>query len=501
MRGLVFFICFITFSFHSSAQAKREWRAAWIATVSNIDFPSKPGLPSIQQQQEFISRLDALKYLGCNAVIVQIRPAADALYPSSYEPWSRYLTGKQGQPPFPYYDPLKFMIEQAHMRNMEFHAWFNPFRALTDSRKNPNPANHVTKTHRDWLVNYDGKTLLNPGIPEAREYVIRVIMDVVKRYDIDAVHLDDYFYPYRVPGVEFGDAKAYSKYGHSFSDKGDWRRNNVNLFVSALSLNIRQTKPHVKFGISPFGVWRNQSKDPEGSPTRGGQTNYDDLYADVILWMRRGWIDYCLPQLYWEHGHKLVAFEVLMPWWDAHSYDRHVYYGLGAYRMTGSPKGAWTGTYELMQQLKDIRKKTAHPGYAFYSASSFDKIKAPIADSVHLFNKHIAFPPLMKWIDSIAPAPPIVRAIPSSQGTLLKWEAPTAINHKNEIIRFAVYRFTNNEPIDLERADKIIHLSANFQFLDVDANKFRKCTYVVTALDRLWNESEPSNITTTSAEQ
>lgn len=496
LRYFIFITVFLTSSFSVFGQGhKREFRAAWIATVSNIDFPSKPGLPAIQQQQEFINRLDQLKYLGCNAVIVQIRPAADAFYDSNFEPWSRFLTGKQGQPPFPYYDPLKFMIEQTHLRNMEFHAWFNPFRALTDSRKNPNPPDHVTKKHPDWVVNYDGKALLNPGIPEAREYVIRVIMDVVKRYDIDGVHLDDYFYPYRVAGLEFNDAKAYNQYGDGYTNKDDWRRNNVNLFVSALNTNIKQVKPHIKFGISPFGVWRNQSKDPEGSPTRGGQTNYDDLYADVLLWMRKGWIDYCLPQLYWEHGHRLVAFEVLMPWWDIHGYGRHVYYGLGAYRMLGNPSSAWQGTKELMWQLRDIRYKTAHPGYAFYSISNFDKIKAPVKDSIHEFNKFIALPPVMKWLDSIPPAPPIVRAIPSSEGTLLKWDP---INPKNELQRYVVYRFVNNEPIDLNNNSKILTLTSGLEFLDPDANKFKKSTYVVTALDRLWNESGPANIVATT---
>jgi uncharacterized lipoprotein YddW (UPF0748 family) len=485
-------------SFTSTTAQKREFRAAWIATVSNIDWPSKPGLPAVQQQQEFINRLDQLKYMGCNAVIVQIRPASDAFYESSFEPWSRFLTGRQGQPPFPYYDPLNFMIEQAHMRNMEFHAWFNPFRALTDSKKNPNPSSHVTKMHPDWLVSYGGKSLLNPGIPEAREYVIRVIMDVVKRYDIDAVHLDDYFYPYRIAGVEFGDQKAYSRYGQGFTNKGDWRRNNVNVFVSALNTNIKSVKPHLKLGISPFGVWRNASKDPEGSPTRGGQTNYDDLYADILLWMKKGWIDYCLPQLYWEHGHKLVAFEILMPWWDAHSYNRHVYYGLGAYRMADAPKGPWTSTRELMWQIRDIRQQAANPGYAFYSAVSFDKISLPITDSIHAFNRRIAFPPLMKWLDSIPPAPPIVRAIPSVGGTLLKWDP---VNPTKEPLRYAVYRFTNNETVNLGKNDKIISLSPNVEFLDTDANKYKKCTYVVTALDRLWNESGASNITSTSVNQ
>ncbi|MBS1782421.1 MAG: family 10 glycosylhydrolase [Bacteroidetes bacterium] len=495
----VWFLTLVFLFFQASAQitAKREFRAAWIATVSNIDFPSKPGLPSVSQQQEFIQRLDQLKYMGCNAVIVQIRPAADAFYPSTLEPWSRYLTGKQGQPPFPFYDPLAFMIEQTHLRNMEFHAWFNPFRALTDNKKNPNPPNHVTRTHPDWIVNYDGKALLNPGIPDARSYVQSVILDVVRRYDIDAVHLDDYFYPYRVAGIDFNDGASFIRYGLNFTNRDDWRRNNVNQFVSSLSLAIKKEKSYVKFGISPFGVWRNQTKDPEGSPTRGGQTNYDDLYADIILWMKQGWIDYCLPQLYWEHGHRLVAFDVLLPWWEMHSYDRHVYYGLGVYRMLGNPRAPWHNANELMWQLRDVRNNTKNRGFSLYSASNFDKISSSITDSVHQFDRFIAFPPIMKWIDSIAPAAPTVKAIPSSQGTLLKWEQLTGFNPKGEIIRFAVYRFVNGEQIDLRRNDKIIKLTTSREFLDVDANKFNKCSYVITALDRMWNESSPSNIVNT----
>jgi uncharacterized lipoprotein YddW (UPF0748 family) len=483
---------FLILFFSLAAQTpKREFRAGWIATVSNIDWPSRPGLSAAQQQLEFINRLDQLKQLGCNAVIVQIRPAADAFYESSLEPWSRYLTGKAGQPPVPYYDPLNFMIEQTHMRHMEFHAWFNPFRALTDSKKNPNPPDHVTKQHPGWLVNYGGKTLLNPGLPEARDYVLSVIMDVVKRYDIDAVHLDDYFYPYRIAGVEFGDAASFLKYGQGFKDKGDWRRNNVNLFVSTLNERIKATKPWVKFGISPFGVWRNADKDPSGSPTRGGQTNFDDLYADVLLWMKNGWIDYCLPQLYWEHKHRLVAFEILMPWWDAKSYGRHIYYGLGAYRMVGAAKPPWAGTQELMWQLRDIRQDAQNPGYAFYSTSCFDKINCPITDSIQKFNNNFAFPPVMKWLDSIPPSPPVVKAVVTGEGTLLKW---TVTNPRNEKLRFAIYRFSQNEPLNLERSDRILEISNNAEFIDLGAKKFGKCYYVVTALDRIWNESAPSNL-------
>ncbi len=490
-----FFLCLLL-ALQSFARApKREFRAAWIATVSNIDWPSKPGLPAVQQQKEFIERLDMLQRLGCNAVIVQVRPASDAFYKSDIEPWSRFLTGRQGQPPFPAYDPLEFMVEEAHKRNMELHAWFNPFRALTDAKKNPNPANHYTKKHPDWLVTHGGKGYLNPGLPEAREYVIKVIMDVVKRYDIDGVHIDDYFYPYTIPGVEFNDAAAYQKYKQHFTNRGDWRRNNVNLFVSTLSANIRTTKPHIKFGISPFGVWRNASQDPAGSATRAGQTCYDDLCSDVTLWAEKGWIDYLAPQLYWEHKHKAAAFEVLLPWWEANRHNRHVYYGLGVYRMVDATRPPWNNTRELLWQIEDIRETAATPGYVLYSTSNFDKIRIPIADSLAKHTATFAFPPIMKWKEQTPPPPPTLKAIPSSEGTLLKW---SGTNPGGGIIRFAVYRFVNGEKPDLENAENIIALTQEPQFLDKNANNYERCTYVVTALDRLWNESKPSNPTETS---
>lgn len=468
---------------------KREFRGAWIASVANIDWPSKPGLPSVEQQQEFIRQLDMLQAVGCNAAIVQIRPACDALYASKLEPWSYYLTGKQGDPPFPYYDPLVFMINEVHKRNMEFHAWFNPFRALMDSKKNPNPPNHVTRAHKDWIINYGGKGIIDPGIPDAREYVINVITDVVKRYDIDAVHLDDYFYPYRIAGQQFNDTKSFAKYGTG--DKEDWRRNNVSQFISLLNTSIKHVKPYVKLGISPFGVWRNKTKDPQGSDTRGGQTTYDDLYADVLLWMQKGWVDYMMPQLYWEHKHRAAAFDVLQPWWYDHCYERHVYYGLGLYRMVDARSGPWANEKELMWQLRDIRGKCPNSGYAFFSSSCFGKVKAPVKDSLqYSYNKFPALVPAMPWLDSVAPAPPVLQVTPTAAGNALRWQEA---NPQKEHLKYVVYRFANNEPVNLERNDRIVSIQQEMEFADNDARHNKAVTYVVTALDRLWNESKPSN--------
>lgn len=491
IRSVLVVLFSVLLATSANAQSpKREFRAAWIATVGNIDWPSKQGLPSIEQQQQFIRRLDQLKSLGCNAVIVQIRPACDAFYASKIEPWSHYLTARQGEAPFPYYDPLVFMVEEAHKRNMEFHAWFNPFRALVDSRQNLNPPTHVTRTHPDWVISYGGKSYLDPGIPESREYVISVITDVVKRYDIDAVHLDDYFYPYRIAGQQFGDGRSYAKYGRGM-EREDWRRNNVSMFISLLNTGIKNLKPWMKLGVSPFGIWRNKSKDPDGSDTKGGQTNYDDLYADVLMWMQKGWIDYLLPQLYWEHASHAAPFTVLLPWWYGHCYKRHMYYGLGLYRMTDARSGPWATPNELLWQLRDIRNQCPNTGYAFYSASCFDKIKPQLKDSLqNSYNKYPALVPPMTWLDSVPPAAPVLTTVLAGNSAVLKWQTA---NPQKETLRYVVYRFVNNEPVNLERTDRILAIQQETGYIDADTKRYKHCTYIVTALDRIWNESKPSN--------
>jgi uncharacterized lipoprotein YddW (UPF0748 family) len=489
-KYIIIFCLLLSQGVFANSPMKRELRAAWIATVGNIDWPSEKGLPVETQKQQFITRIDELKALGCNAVIVQIRPASDAFYKSEMEPWSHYLTGKQGVGPDPYYDPLEFMIEEAHKRNMEFHAWFNPFRALVDSKQNPNPTNHITRTHPDWIISYGGKSYIDPGMWPARDYVTSVIMDVVKRYDIDGVHLDDYFYPYRIAGVEFGDNKSYQKYGQG-RNKGDWRRDNVSQFVQELNKQIKQAKPYVKFGISPFGVWRNKDKDPEGSETHGGQTCYDDLYSDVILWQKKGWVDYLMPQLYWEHSSKAVPFGTLLSWWNAHSYGRHMYIGLGVYRMSEKPTGPWKNANELLWQIRDIRSQCTDAGCSYYSASCFNKAGLPIKDSLcRIYNKYPAFPPTMKWIDSVAPAAPVLHGMSVSDGFALEWEQT---NPTKEPLKYVIYRFVNGEAVDVNKPDHIVSVQQSKRYVDAVGKKYKQCVYVVTAMDRTWNESKMSN--------
>ena len=296
----------------------RELRGVWVASVSNIDWPSKKGLSVDQQKREFLTILDNVKKWNMNAVFVQVKPTSDAFYPSKYAPWSEYLTGTQGVNPG--YDPLKFMVEEAHKRGIEFHAWFNPYRLSTSGSRDKLSKDNIGRKKPEWTVSYGGQLYLNPGIPEVDDYVVDSIVEVVKNYDVDGIHMDDYFYPYKVKGQEYPDSAQYQKYGKNFATVGDWRRDNVNRLIEKLHKAIKKENENVEFGISPFGVWRNASTDPSrGSDTTAGVQNYDDLYADILLWMNKGWIDYVAPQIYWNQGFKAAEYNTLVKWWSKYA--------------------------------------------------------------------------------------------------------------------------------------------------------------------------------------
>lgn len=366
---VISFFTFCLFAFDVSAQNKPELRAVWVATVSNIDWPSAGNNNPDSQRAEFIKLLDMHKANGMNAIVAQVRPATDAFYPSQYEPWSQWLTGKQGQPPSPYYDPLKFMIDETHKRGMEFHAWMNPYRATFNINTSSVSATHITRLHPDWFLTYGDTRYFDPGNKEVLHYVAAVVKDVVSRYNVDAVHFDDYFYPYRIAGKEFPDDANYQLYGKGMN-KDDWRRSNVDSIIVILHGVIKKANSKCQFGISPFGVWRNADKDPDGSNTHAGQTNYDDLYADILLWLKKGWIDYVAPQLYWEFGHKAAPFEVLVDWWSKHTYGKNCYIGLGIYR-AGS-NDAWKDKTQLPRQIELIRNTPNMNGMIFFSSKSFN---------------------------------------------------------------------------------------------------------------------------------
>jgi uncharacterized lipoprotein YddW (UPF0748 family) len=484
--ALIFILLIINQS-KTIAQAipKHEMRAAWIATIGNIDWPSNATKgDTYAQQQEFINLLNTMQNAGINAVIVQVRPAADAFYESSFETWSRYITGTEGQAPMPYYDPTKFMIDECHKRGMEFHAWFNPYRALVDARKNTHPYNHVTYTHPDWFVNYGGKKYFDPGIPAVRKYVQDVVCEVVSKYDIDAVHFDDYFYPYKIGKLAFPDHKSYAMYADTFYDKGDWRRNNVNLFIAEISKKIKVIKPTVKFGISPFGIWRNMANDADGSQTNGCQ-NYDDLFADVLLWQRRGWIDYVMPQLYWERGHKNADFSTLLDWWHAHTYGRALYIGQGLYQMGVNEKPAWRSGAEIPEQIAAIRNTKNVNGYSLYSANGFYKNKYGIVQTLqYTTNATKAIVPPMKWLDSIAPQKPIVKTQKNGDGT---WQL-TLQQKSIDANYYVIYQFNKNEKIDIANAAKIEAIQNGNNYNTKQNGSMYK--YVVTSLDKIHNESE-----------
>jgi uncharacterized lipoprotein YddW (UPF0748 family) len=471
---------------------KREFRAVWVATVENIDWPSRKGLPVEQQQQEFINILNTQQRNGMNAVIVQIRPVADAFYDSPFEPWSEYLTGTQGQAPNPYYDPLRFMLEETHKRGMEFHAWFNPYRAAINASRNNVTANHITRQRPQWFVTYDNKKYFDPGIPEVREYVNQIIRDVVRRYDIDAIHFDDYFYPYPVAGKDFPDYNSYRQYGNNRM-KDDWRRSNVDSIIRMVSNTIKAEKPWVKFGVSPFGIWRNKDKDPEGSYTKGGLTNYDDLYADVLKWLKNGWIDYVLPQLYWERGHRVADYELLLNWWAQHGYGRHIYIGHGVYRIKSN--AAWNIPAEIPIQITETRTLNTIQGSAFYSTKSFRGNPLGIEDSLrNHFYRYKALQPLMPWIKANTPFPPyFVDAFERADGLHLHWADDDTSHRTNQ---YVLYRFNANETINLNNPTKILAIVQQMddpQFIDASYIKGNLYTYIITALDRLQNESRPGD--------
>lgn len=353
---------------------KTEFRAVWIATINNIDWPSNPNLSVEEQKNEFLKLMETFQKFNLNVVILQVRAASDAFYQSKTEPWSHFLTGKQGKAPKPFYDPLAWAIEMCHQRGMELHAWFNPFRVRNLGTYQLDP-NSFAARHPQFVKEFDKKLFLDPGYPEVRSHVIEVIAEVAHNYDVDAIILDDYFYPYPVAGKKFGDQKSFEKYGHHFYPKriNDWRRENINQFVSSLHDTLLKIDPKIKFGISPFGIWRNKSVDPQGSVGLRGLSSYDDLYVDIRKWLMKGWIDYVIPQLYWEKGNRFGDFTSLVQWWSENCYGKSLYIGQALYKTTAEKNG-WMLPDELNNQINFLRTNEKIRGFAFYSASNIRKL-------------------------------------------------------------------------------------------------------------------------------
>ena len=472
---------------------KRELRAVWIATVDNIDWPRRGDYNPTSQQRHFREILDQHRTSGLNAVFVQVRDAADAYYARGNEPWSQWLTGRQGRAPEPFYDPLDFMIDESHARGLEFHAWLNLNRATFKNAGSIAP-DHVSRQRPDWMLTYDGMKLFNMGLPDVRDYITGVVVNLVRNYDVDGIHFDDYFYPYRVPGQTLRDGPTFKTYGQVFASIDDWRRNNVDLLIKQISDSIRAVKPHVKFGISPFGIWKNRSdRDPDGSETQGNSSYYQ-LYADTRRWALEGWIDYIAPQVYFNQNHRRVPYQPLVSWWLANCGNRHLYIGQGAYRLGGDDEG-WEPA-ELPEQLRFNRRFRQVNGAIFFSSKSLTNNYGGFQDSLRADLYRLpALVPTMPWKDNIPPqAPRRLSAIPGGQAVELLWQAPEPASDGETARYYAVYRFEAGQPEELENVTHLLKIlrSDETAFTDDRVRLNQRYVYVVTAFDRLHNESTPT---------
>ncbi|HCT79491.1 MAG TPA: hypothetical protein DGG94_22275 [Micromonosporaceae bacterium] len=457
----------------------------WIASVANIDWPSRTGLSVATQQAEFRSWLDLALAKRMNAVVVQVRPTADAFWPSPYEPWSNWLTGTQGTNPG--YDPMAFMVGEAHARNLEFHAWFNPYRIANHDDVSQLVSSHPARQHPSWRFAYGGKLYYNPGIPVVRDFVEDAMMDAVTRYDVDGVHFDDYFYPYPVSGVSIPDSATYAQYGSGFSNINDWRRNNVNLLVQEMGQRINAAKPWVKFGISPFGIWRNASTDPAGSQTSGLQS-YDAIYADSRKWVQQGWIDYINPQIYWHIGFSTANYTELVRWWSTVVAETPVqlFVGQAAYRSGASGQDpAWQDPAELTDHLFYNRNHPQVLGDVFFSAKD---IQANRIGAVNrMVTDHYSKPALVPAYGSgTAPGvPTITAATRVANGVSLAWTGSGT--------EFAVYRLTTAaDSCSFVDARNLIKTTRSKSFVDTTASASTGYTYYISALDRLHHEGQVS---------
>ena len=447
---------------------QREFRGVWAASVANIDWPSRKDLSVAQQKAELIGVLNQMQELNLNALILQVRPAGDALYASQLEPWSYWLTGQQGQAPYPYYDPLEFAIQEAHKRNIELHAWFNPYRARNQDRYSL-AANNMARKYPQYAYQYGNLLWMDPGVPEVQNQTYNVIMDVVRRYDVDGIHLDDYFYPYPQGNLDFPDRRTYSAYQGSGGtlSLADWRRNNVNELVQRLRLGIKAEKPYVKFGISPFGIYR-----PGKAPGIVGLDQYNKLYADPKLWLEKGWVDYIAPQLYWRIDPPQQSYPVLLQWWSQHNpLSRHIY--AGNYLSQLGRQG-WS-IAEFQRQVAISRQEASRSslGNIFFSMKVFQNNRLGINDAfkASVYPSPALVPP-MPWIDSDPPEAPT--GVSASYDTIT-WNRPAS----DDVRYWTLYKKNSNNVWELERV------------LNSTTTRTRVYpgTYALRAADRLANES------------
>lgn len=467
--------------YSQTVEDEREFRGAWLHTVNQNHFAQRD---TDGNKAYLRSELDKLHRAGINAVIFQVRPCADAFYESAIEPWSSFLTGQSGTSPDPYWDPLEFMIEECHERGMELHAWLNPYRSVTVSEAVG--SKHLTRTEPDRFVIFQKRYYFDPGMPENRILINQIVKDIVTRYDVDGIHMDDYFYPYPVKNEKFNDAKSYYRYGNGLN-LGDWRRQNVNKLIEELSETIHSLKPWVRFGISPFGIWRNKSSDSRGSNTRGLQ-NYDDLYADVTMWAKNGWIDYQAPQLYWPMNHRVAPYSVLAPWWSENAYDRHVYLGQDVEKSMDFN--------ELSTKIEYSRRLPNIHGNIWWPSVSVTKNYKNVADSLEANHQaYQVLPPSYPWLDDNNPSAVKVPYLSIAKG-ILYWDydydafddtcsSPAGVVIYKQDHRRNKSTIDNNDVLAIIRGERTSWI--------IPDSIERDTELYVRAFDRINRESESSN--------
>ena len=517
------------------ATPKRQFRAMWIASVQRLDWPTSTDPAA--QRAEYLEELDYAVAQRMNAVVVQIRPTADAFWPSPYEPWSAYLSGVRGQDPG--WDPLTFLVDEAHKRNLEFHAWFNPYRASMPASSASSPEaggdvnklapNHPLRQHPDWAVAYpigvpaQTRLYYNPGIPAVRAFVQTAIMDAVTRYDIDGVHFDDYFYPYPTNNQDFADDATFAQYGAGFTDRGDWRRHNIDLLIQEMGQKIHQAKPWVKFGVSPFGIWRNKASDPLGSDTNGTES-YGANFADTRKWVKNEWIDYIVPQVYWHIGLPIADYAKLVPWWNdvVAGTDVHLYIGQANYKVNTQPAyPQWQDPAEISKHLTFNQNYPGVRGDVHFRAKIV--MSDPIGSTTRFVADHYSKPALVPTMPQLPAKPLLFPVVTGTQrdasgAVTLRWRNTASGWPFGSVTSYAVYRFdglalpttalgrsaapdapTQSGRLACGFADAT-HLVATQRaagggtqtFVDRTAQPGKWYTYYVTSLDRLWNESPVS---------
>jgi uncharacterized lipoprotein YddW (UPF0748 family) len=502
-KHLLSFFCLLLFlTGNTQNQPKREMRGAWIASYLGIDWPNKNQTPA-QQKSALITLLDQHQATGINTIYLQVRSQCDALYPSSIEPWSSDLTGTQGLAPADAtWDPLQFAVNEAHKRGMELHAWINPYRAVATASKLPTfSPEHVANQHPEWLLSNGTTITLNPGLAHVRDYIMNVITDIVTRYDIDGIHFDDYFYP----PAPFNDDAAYNADPRNFpattAGRADWRRDNVNLLIKRVYETVIATKPWMKFGVSPSGIYRSSTNPEIGSATSAGALqHYSAVFADSKKWLQEGWVDYIEPQVYWYIGQSGSDYKVLIPWWNNQANGRHIYIGMAGYKVGTT---GWTSRSQVPDQVR-MNRNEAYPniyGQSIYNSTSLKTNALNFRDSLRLrFYQKPALQPLMPWRDNTPPmAATALSAVKyTTDSVVLYWMRPAFTdNELDKVKRYVIYR-SEDPVVDISNASNIVAITNDTsRYTDKNIEVGVNYYYVVTALDRFQNESSVTNTAST----